>query len=212
MTRRFLASLALAALASLPGCASTELARGDVLRVDRRALPAEAQGHRLLLRAPGQLALERVRLCPVQERRIYQEVEVRRESAAFAAAAGVGCGVQKFGEIANLTSGRNVVNRSSCQGASFTDRAPTGKTIEGPWETVRREPCGPAQPARPGERLRLLFIRSGAEREYTLGEGGSLRVSPDDLAQLRIYFTLLKDIEVGALYGGSAWRQKVNLE
>ena len=212
MTRRIFASLALAALAALPGCASTELARGDVLRVDRRELPPAATGHRLLLRAPGELALETVRLCPVQERRVYQEVEVRRESAALAAAAGVGCGVQKFGELANITAGRTVVSPSSCAGASFTDRTPTGRTLEGPWETVRREPCGGAQPARAGGRLQLLFIRSGVERAYTLGADGRFRIAPDDLAQLRLYFTLLKGIEVGAKYGEAAWRQKVDLE
>lgn len=212
MTRPILASLALALLSALPGCASTELARGDVLRVDRRELPAEGRGHRLVRRGPGEIALERVRLCPVQERRVYEEVEVRRESAALAAASGVGCGIQKFGEIANITSGRTVVYRSNCAGATFTHRAPTGRTVEGPWETVRREPCGVAEPARAGERLRLHFIRSGIERAYALDAKGAFRVAADDLAQLRIYFTLLKDIEVEARLGDALWRQKIDLE
>ncbi|MBI3127564.1 MAG: hypothetical protein HYZ11_08180 [Candidatus Tectomicrobia bacterium] len=216
MTSRLLILTAWIALApaALGGCASTEIAKGDVLRVDRRELPAEGQGHRLLHRGPGAgaMALETVRLCPVQERRIYQEVEVRRESAALAAVSGVGCGVQKFGEIANLTTGRNVVNRSSCTGESFTGRQLTGRTIEGPWEIVRREPCGAGEPPRAGERLGLFVIRSGERREYALGGGGRFQVSADDLAKLRIYFTLLKDIEVEASHAGKTWRQKIDLE
>jgi hypothetical protein len=224
MTRRLAAAasaasfaggaLLLTALALLPGCASTEIAKGDILRVDRRDLPAESQNHRLAHRAPrvGELVLERLRMCPVQERHVYQEVEVTRQSAALAAASGVGCGVQKFGEIANVMTGRNVVNTSNCGGASFTDRRPTGRTIEGPWETVRREPCGAGDPVPVGGRLNLTFLRSGERRAYTLGPGGSFRISADDLAQLRIYFTLLKGIEVEAAYGGATWRQKIDLE
>ncbi|MEK6710825.1 MAG: hypothetical protein AABZ64_09620 [Nitrospinota bacterium] len=216
MTRRALRSTAWAILllapALLPGCATTEIAKGDVLRVDRRSLPPERESQRLVRRGPGELALERVLLCPVQERRVYQEVEVRRGSAALAAVQGVGCGVQKFGELANITSGRTVVQPSSCGGVSQTDRQATGGAIEGPWETVRREPCGAGEAVRAGERLSLLFLRGGERRDYTLGEGGAFRISKDDLATLRIYFTLLKDIEVEARYGGTTWRQKIDLE
>ncbi|MDA1000213.1 MAG: hypothetical protein O2807_06825, partial [bacterium] len=116
-------------LATLAGCAQREIAKGDVLRTERQVLANGRAGFRLALLRPGELAVRRVGLCPVQERKIFEEVEIIRDSAVLAGASKIGCGVQKLGEISSRVFGQGVDSPSNCGGASFTDRRPTGKTI-----------------------------------------------------------------------------------
>lgn len=199
-------------LAALAGCAQRELVKGDVLRVEKKVLAQSRAGFRLVLLRPGELAVRRVGLCPVRERKIYEEVKVTRSSAAIAGVSKIGCGIQKLGEISTRVFGQGVERPSNCGGASFTDRRPTGKMIPTPWVTVRHEVCGIPQKIPAGGQLRIQFPRSRDARTYRLGPGGTFRLDGELLGKLRLYLTLLENVQVEATYGGYQWQQKINLE
>ncbi len=213
--RRILAKLPLLLLPFvflIPGCGSVETVKGDVVKVDQRTLASDSWGYRLARKGPDSAILQKVQLCPVQERRAFQEVEVTRESGAVSATAGVGCTVTKIGEISELMFGLSRKRPSKCTSRSGTDRKATGRRIQGEWETVRREVCGVPQPAPPGGKLRLTIIRSRETRDYPVGEGGEIRFGQEEMTKLRIFFTVLRDMEIGGSYNGSSWRQKLSLE
>ncbi len=204
--------LLLSAVFLIPGCGSVETVKGDVLKVDRRTLASDSWGYRLTGKKPDSAILQKVQLCPVQERRVFQEVKVTRESGAISATAGVGCTVTKIGEFSERIFGQGVDRPSNCKGHSPTDREPTGRQIQGSWKTVRREVCGVPQPVSPGEKVRITIIRSREAKDHPVGEGGAIRFSREEMAKLRIYFTILRDMEIEGRYKGASWRQKLSLE
>ncbi|HJP12991.1 MAG: hypothetical protein QF701_02205 [Nitrospinota bacterium] len=206
---RFLPLLLLALAA---GCGSVETVKGDVVRLDRRTLKADSESYRLAGKGPGLAALRRVALCPVQERRIFREVEVSKQSAAAAVPQGVGCGLTKFAELGNVLSGSPGNPASNCGSYSATNRHPTGRQITGNWRTAERKVCGPDKAAPAGGEVHITFLKNRASKSYPVGEGGTVRFSREDLARLRIYFTILRDMEIEARYGGQSWLQKLTIE
>ncbi len=202
----------MALLALAAGCGSVETVKGDVLRLDRRTLAADSKSYHLALKGPGLALLERVEMCPVQERRIFREVEVSKQSAALAAPRGIGCGLTKFAEIGYVFTPQGNNDPSNCRGYSTTNRRPTGRQITGAWKTVERKACGASGPVTAGGEVQITFMKSRTTKTYPLGEGGVIRFNREDLARLRIFFTLLRDMEIEARYRGASWLQKLNLE
>jgi len=199
-------------LGALSGCGGYELAKGDVVRIEKRTLAAGESGFRLRPVGPGRAVLERVGLCPAQERRVYQEVEVRRASGAVTGAQGVGCTIEKIGEVSQIIAGQRPRRAGNCMNVGATDRHPTGRTVTGDWETVRREPCGAREPVPAGGSVRVTFLRSGKGRELALGDGGLLRLPEEELIKLRLYLTVLKGVKVEVRYAGKTWRQAIDFE
>lgn len=207
-----LALFILSGTALLAGCGSVENVKGDVAKVDRRTLPADAAGFRLKGKPSGEAVLQEMKLCPVQERHTFREVRVSKQSGLIAVPQGIGCAFVKVGEIGNLMTGSPGGAPSNCRGYSSTDRRETGKNIAGAWRTVSREPCGGARPVPAGGTLSVHFTKTRTVKTYTIGKGGSVRFSREDLARLRIYFTILRDMEIDVRYRGAKWRQKLTLE
>lgn len=204
--------LGLPLLTLLPGCGSLETVKGDVIKVDKRSLPPDVTSFQLILQGPGVATLKRSEMCPIEERRIWREVEVSKQSAAISVPQGIGCGALKFVELGDRIFSRPGNAPSNCGGQSTTDRRPTGRQITGPWQTVRREPCGKTGPVEPGGVVRITFIRTRSSREYPVEAGGAVRFGREELARLRIFLSILKDMEIEARYGGASWLQKLNLE
>jgi hypothetical protein len=195
------------------GCGSVQTVKGDLIKVDRRTIGPDVEGYRLEGVEDGWAVLRKTSLCPVQERRTYREVEVRTEAGGLSAAQGVGCGLTKFAEIGHIfTGGPGDQKVSNCMAHSITDRRPTGRTIPGPWRTLRRKKCGGSGPAPPGGKVFIRFIRTGRSKEYPIGAGGTIRFGGEDLARLRIFFTILRDMKIEARYRGASWLQKLTLE
>lgn len=196
----------------ISGCGSTETVKGDVIKVDHRTLNPDTWGYRLAPNGANSVILHKVELCPVQERKVFQEVKVSRESAAISATAGVGCTVTKIGEVSQKIFGQRVNDPSNCRGRSVTDREPTGRQITGEWETIRKEACGDPQPVNSGGKIRVLVRKSREVFEYILTNSGTIQFSKEDLAKLRLYFTILRGIEIEAYYQGATWTQQLSLE
>lgn len=213
--RRILSTLLSFALLSsllLAGCGSVEIVKGDVLKVDRKTLPPDSWGYHLAPKGPDRAILENIQLCPVQERQTFQEVEVTRESGAVSATAGVGCTVTNIGKISEMMFGLSREKPAKCTSRSGTNRRATGRQIQGDWKTVRREVCGVPKPVPPGGELRLTLIRNRETRTYPVGRGGEIRFGREDMTKFRIFFTILRDMEIEGFYKGSSWRQKLSLE
>jgi hypothetical protein len=206
----FLSALALLALSA--GCGSVKTVKGGVIRVDSRTLGPDIEGYRLDGKGGGLALLRKVALCPVQERRTFREVEVSTQSGALAATQGIGCGITKIAEIGYLITGSPGNDLSNCRGRSVTDRRPTGRKIKGPWKTVRRKSCGKTGAVPPGGTIRVTFLRNRSSKKYPVGPGGAIRFSEEDLVRLRIFFTILRDMEIEARYQGRSWVQKITLE
>jgi hypothetical protein len=148
----------------------------------------------------------------VQERRVFQEVKVTRESGAISATAGVGCTVSNIGKFSQRIFGLSSERLTNCKGRSGTDREPTGRQIQGAWKTVRRETCGVPQPVPPGGEVRVIVIRSREATDHPIGEGGAIRFSREEMTKFKIFFTILRDMEIEGNYKGASWRQKLSLE
>ena len=211
LRKGLLAVFILSGTALLSGCGSVENVKGDVAKVDRRTLPADAAGFRLKGKPSGEAVLQEMKLCPVQERRTFREVRVSKHSGLIAVPQGIGCALVKVGEIGNFMTGGGG-EPSNCRGYSSTDRRETGKNIAGAWRTVRREACGEARPAPASGTLSVHFPKTRTVKTYPIGKGGAIRFSREDLARLRIYFTILRDMEIDVRYRGAKWRQKITLE
>lgn len=194
------------------GCDSVRTVKGSVIQVDSRTLGPDTEGYRLVGKRGGHALLQKVALCPVQEQRTFQEVEVNTQFGAIAASQGIGCSITKFAELGYVFTGSPGNELSSCRGHSMTGRRPTGKKIKGPWKTIRRKTCGNAEITPPGRLIRITFLRNHSFKEYPVGYGGDIRFSVEDLARLRIFFTILRDIEIEVLYQGQSWVQKITLE
>jgi hypothetical protein len=201
-----------ALLALLSGCGSLETVKGDVFKVEKRVLPPDVTSFQLTLKVPGVVILRRSEMCPVEERRIWHEVEVSKQSAALAVPQGIGCGAVKFMELGERAFGKPGSASSNCGSHITTDRRPTGRKITGPWQTIRRKACGKTGPVRPGGTVRITFLRTRTSREYPVGAGGDVRFGREALARMRIYFSILKDMKIEARYEGAAWLQRLNLE
>ncbi len=214
-THRILSKLhfiLLPAVFLIQGCGSVEIVKGDVLKVDRRTLAPDSWGYRLTRKGPDSATLQKVQLCPVQERRVFQEVKVTRESGAVSATAGVGCTVSNIGIFSERIFGLSSERPTNCKGRSGTAREPTGRRIQGDWKTVRRETCGVPQPVPPGGKVRVIVIRSREANDHPVGKGGTIRFSREEMTKFRIFFTILRDMEIEGNYKGASWRQKLSLE
>ncbi len=199
-------------MALLPGCGSVETVKGDVLKVEKRTLPPDVTSFQLTLKGPGIATLKRSEMCPIEERHIWREVEVNKQSAALSVPQGIGCGALKFIEVGDRVFGKRDNAPSNCGSSSTTDRRRTGRQITGPWQTVRRKPCGKTGPVGAGGVIRITFIRTRSSREYPVEAGGEVRFGREELARMRIYFSILRDMKIEARYGGASWLQKLNLE
>lgn len=207
-----LALLAPLGLALLAGCGSVETVKGDIVKVERRSLPPDVTSFHLALKSPGAAILKRSEMCPAQERRIWREVEVSKQAAALTVPQGIGCGASKIAELGDRIFRTGANAPSNCGSQSTTDRRPTGRQITGPWQTVRRKPCGDSGPVAQGGTVRITFIRTRSSREYPVGAGGAVRFGREELAKMRIFFSILKDMKIEARYRGVSWLQKLNLE
>lgn len=204
--------LLLAAIILIPGCGSVETVKGDVIQIERRTLASDRWSYRLTGKGADGAILQKVQLCPVQERRVFREIKVTRESGAISATAGVGCSFTKIGEFSERIFGHRVEKPSSCRGHSVTDREATGRQVKEPWKTVRREACGVPLTVPPGGKIRVTVIRSRESKDYPVGEGGTIRFSRETMTKFRIFFTILRDMEIEGRYKGASWRQKLSLE
>ena len=204
--------LGLSLLALLPGCGSIETVKGDVVKVEKRSLPPDVTSFQLTLKGPGVATLKRSEMCPIEERRIWREVEMSKQSAALAVPQGIGCGALKLIEVGDRVFGKRDNTPSSCGSHITTERRLTGQNITGPWQTVRRKPCGKSGPVKPGGVIRISFIRTRSSHEYPVGAGGTVRFRREEIARMRIYFSILRNMEIEARYGGASWLQKLNLE
>lgn len=209
---RVISPISLSVFMMISGCGTMETVKGDVIKVDHRTLTPDTWGYRLVPKGSDSAILQKVELCPVQERKVFQEVKVTHESAAVSATAGVGCTVTKIGEVSQKIFGLRVDDPSNCRGRSVTDREPTGRQITGEWETIRKEECGNHQPVNSGGKVRLLFRKSREVFEYTLTDNGKIQFSREDLAKLRLYFTILHEMEIEVNYQGANWNQQLSLE
>ncbi len=196
----------------IPGGGSVEIVKGDVIKVDRRTLATDSWSYRLTRKGADSATLQRVQLCPVQERRVFQEVKVSRESGAVSATAGVGCTVSNIGKFSERIMGLSSERPTNCKGRSGTAREPTGREIQGSWKTVRRETCGVPQPVPAGGKVRVTVIRSREATDHPIGEGGAIRFSREEMTKFKIFFTILRDMEIEGNYKGASWRQKLSLE
>ena len=135
---------------------------------------------------------------------MFQEVKVTRESGAVSATAGVGCTVSNIGKFSEMIFGLSRERPTNCKGRSGTDREPTGKKIQENWKTVRRETCGVPQPVAPGEKVRITVIKSRETRVHPVGKDGAIRFSREEMTKFRIFFTILRDMEIEGSYKGSS--------
>lgn len=208
--RPILLALPLLLLAS--GCGQRQIVRGAPVKIERRLLAPASFGYRLARRGPGRAVLRRTALCPYQERRVYRKVELRRESPAIVGARGVGCALRIVGEAFENLAGQRTGDITNCKGESRTDRRERAGRIIGAWKTLREQPCGEMTPLAGGGALRVRFLQTGTAKEYALGPNGVLEFPPKDLAELRLYLTILKDLRLHLRFRDKTWRQRIDLE
>ena len=114
--------LALPLLMLVAGCSQRQIVRGAPVRIQKRLLAPISVGYRLARQGPGRVVLRRTALCPYQERKVYQKVELRRESPAIVGARGVGCALRIVGEAFENLAGHRTVDVSNCKGERRTYR------------------------------------------------------------------------------------------
>ena len=58
------------------------------------------------------------------------------------------------------------------------------------------------QPVPPGDNVRVTVIRSREARDHPVGKGGAIRFSREEMTKFRIFFTILRDMEIEGRYKG----------